>query len=120
MDTDSILALSRLATTLLVGIAGLVLSLAVYRLSTRQREDAWLQHFAAIHDRFWSDDDMKEVRAWFDCQDAYRKVEGVLKKRRDPQAAATITTDEYSELEKLDKFLTLMTRVVSLHPRVKQ
>ena len=63
---------------------------------------------------------MKEVRAWLGCQNAYRKVEPVLKKRRDPQAAATITTDEYSELEKLDKFLTLMTRVVSLHPRMEQ
>ncbi len=120
MNPDAIIAISQLAVTTLVGIVGAVLSWAVYRLSTQQRDDSWLQLFGSIHDEFWNDEDLKEVRAWLACDAAYGDVGHVLHKRRDPERASSLTSDEYAKIEKLDKFLNLMTRIVSLDPQIEQ
>ena len=113
MRADDI-ALGQLIATAFAGGAGLLLSWAVYKLSGRQRDDSWQIHFASIHDSFWNDDDYKEVRSWLSCDQAYPAVSGVLAKCLDKAEDPSITPKEYENLDKLDKFLNLMTRVIAL------
>jgi hypothetical protein len=112
------IATGQLIATCVAGIAGLFISLAVYKLSTRQREDSWQLHFASIHDSFWKDEEYRVVRSWLSCQIAYeQELKTSLSKCLDANLDPSITPTEYGNLDKLDKFLNLMTRVIALDSR---
>jgi hypothetical protein len=117
METEDLLALGQLLATAFAGLAGLAVSYGVYRLAARQREDSWQHLFAAIHDQFWKDDDFATVRRWLACPKAYDELGTVLAKRRDSHEAAQLEPKDYEKLEKLDKFLNLITRVIALDTR---
>lgn len=115
MTLQDYIEIGQLIATGVAGIAGLLLSLAVYKLSSRQREDSWQLHFASIHDSFWKDDEYRIVRSWLSCQIAYeQELKGTLQKCLDKNLDPTITPCEYRSLDNLDKFLNLLTRVIAL------
>jgi hypothetical protein len=106
-----------------ISIIGVVIAWLLYRMNVQQQRDAWLRTFKEMHEAFWNDLDMAEVRAWLACQTVYLEIEPILAKRKAideaPEDATHLTKDEYVVLEKLDKFFNLMHRTVAVINRVK-
>ncbi|QDT11321.1 hypothetical protein [Planctomycetes bacterium K23_9] len=115
MKFDEWILVGQLVATAFTGAAGAILALAVYRLTSRQREDAWDHHFASIHHSFWDDPDYQQVREWVASPKSYVELSEVLAKRRSAEAQQQLTSDEYKKLDQLDKFLNLLARVVALN-----
>jgi hypothetical protein len=108
---------------LLISIIGVVIAWLLYRLNVQQQRDTWLRTFKDMHEAFWNDADMAEVRAWLACQAAYLEIEPILAKRKriedgkdDPR---NLSKEEYATLEKLDKFFNFMQRTLAIIERVK-
>jgi hypothetical protein len=43
----------------LTGVGAIFLAYYAYRLTKRQRDDAWFHAFTSLHETFWNDDDLK-------------------------------------------------------------
>ena len=88
------------------------------RHSHQLARDSWLRTYKDLHEVFWSDPDFPKIRAWLACDSAYSQVVPVLRKRmkidQEPAAQLSLTEDEYAQLEKLDRFLNFMMRVITV------
>ena len=51
------------SAVLQTGVGAIFLAYYAYRLTKRQRDDAWFHAFTSLHESFWNDDDLKYVRA---------------------------------------------------------
>lgn len=83
-----------------------------------QRKDRWIEQFSAIHDHFWKDENMKQVRRWLACRDSYDTELGPVLRRR--QQTENATSENYEVLEKLDSFFNLMTRLTRTIPELPE
>lgn len=103
---------------LFIGLAGILLALAVYRLSRLQLRDSWLRIFGEIHAAFWTDEDIEKIRHCLAYSEAYEPLGKVLERRRDlhegVEGAAELSQDEYKLLDRLDKFLNLLARAIGV------
>ena len=98
----------------IIGAAGVVISVLLYRLSCQRRRESWLKTFMDMHHEFWKEPDYAEVRSWLACDVAFKSIAPVLRKRE--KCPSEITDSEYKILEKLDKFLNFMARIVEVNP----
>lgn len=44
-----------IVSTIVVGIAGLLISWAVYQQTEQRAKETWLETFASVHEAFWND-----------------------------------------------------------------
>lgn len=90
---------------------------------------AWRRHVATqystlreLHELFWTDKEMKEVRAWLSCAQAFNEVRPVFEKRRQIDEGNVtdleLTPEEYQEIEKLDRFLNYLQRLQAVSPKL--
>jgi hypothetical protein len=95
--------------------AGAVIAWMLYRLSENQQKDAWLKVYKEVHEAFWDDFVMAEVRSWIACEQSYLELKQVLQKRKDIDegklSADNLDGTEYVLIDKLDKFLNLVLRI---------
>jgi len=103
-----------------IGLMGALVSFLIYLHYRQQRKDSWLRDFRDLHRLFWNDEAMADVRAWLANEQAYREIVSVLEARRNVAEGtlnpAKISREDYTVLEKLDKFCNLMTSVQVLDP----
>lgn len=108
----------------IIGLAGVVIAGLVYALSRQQKREAWLRTYKELHETFWSDVDFKDVRAWLACDESYSKIRPVFKKRQaideEGSVAGELSEEEYRVLEKMDRFLNFLMRVVVINPEFKR
>lgn len=109
----------------LLGLAGVLIAAGlVYKFSRQQARESWLRTYKELHEFFWSDPDFREIRAWLACTDAYAKIQPVLEKRqlidKENRPSDSISEEEYKKLEKLDRFLNFLLRVIVLNPEFKR
>ncbi len=93
--------------------------------SKNQHREGWLHVIKEIHSDFWHDSDMIEVRAWLANDEAYQSVQPLFKKRSDRiigrDDAQALSAEEYkATIDKLDKFLHLMLRVIEVNPHMSK
>lgn len=119
-DIVEMLKIIDVISKIVLGFVGAFITYLLYKNNRAQRSDNWLKHFNELHDLFWKDPDMREVRSWIACNESYLEVEKIFKKRRNCEfqadGAAVVSPVEYLVLEKLDKFCNLMVRVITLNP----
>lgn len=108
----------------LPGVMGALIAWLGYKLSRQQSRESWLRTYKDLHEAFWSDPDFREIRAWLACDAAYSRLCPILSKRRQidegVQPALSLTEDEYAQLERLDRFLNFLMRVVVVNPEFKR
>lgn len=93
----------------LISIFGVLVALFAYRLAARKQTDAWFQALNDFHQYFWDDQDLKQVRTWIANDQAYLYLESIIGKRL--KGRINLDEDQYSELEKIDKFFNFIQRV---------
>jgi len=108
----------------LTGIAGIVIAALVYKFSRQQDRESWLRTYKELHETFWSDPDFRTIRAWLASNDAYSTIQPILEKRRliddGPKIAEILNEEEYKVLEKFDRFLNFLLRVIVINPEFKR
>jgi hypothetical protein len=98
---------------LVVGVAGVLIPLLLYKLNLTIRRDNWAKVLREFHYSFWNDDDMKKVRMWIALDSAYEDVQPIFKKRKNNEP---LTEDEYDVLEKMDRFAALLLAYKNVAP----
>ena len=102
--------------TSLLGLGSLLVAFLLYLHSKRSQRDAWLKAYAEIYQAFWNDDEMREIRSWIANEDAFLDAKKVMKKRASLDLncdGIKFTKEEYLYIDKIDRFLSLMTRMVA-------
>ena len=107
---------------IILGVAGFFISWAVLRQSKQQMKDTWIRSYAEIHSTFWNDPTIQEVRCWLAYPKAYNDLRSILLKRqalcKAPGGRTQLTYKEYSKLDKLDKYLNILLRAVTLNRKI--
>ena len=98
------------------GLLAAAVAYLAYRLQVRTKDQEWYEDFNNLYSEFWNDTDIVAARSWIACSDAYSKIEKILKQRLE---TGEVSASEYSVLEKIDKFCSLMIRISELTPDVK-
>jgi hypothetical protein len=70
-------------STVITGIAGMVIAWLLYRLNKYQQEESWVKVYMRILDSFWNDPVMARVRYWINYDTAYSELRPVLQKREE-------------------------------------
>ena len=121
---DTTINLIDLIGTIILGIAGLLISWAVYQQTNQRARETWLRTFASIHEAFWDDPDIHEVRCWLAYPRAYETLRTVLLKRQalsdEAQDVPDLEREEFLMLDKLDKYLNTLLRVITINPEVSK
>ena len=114
----------KVSTQIIIGIAGVVISWGVFRLTKQRMKDTWIRTYAEIHSAFWNDPIIQEVRCWLAYPNVNADLKSILLKRRDIDKAVrdkpSLTCEEYSKLDKLDKYLNILLRAVTLNPKISR
>lgn len=97
-----------------IGVAGLLIAGLVYLHSRMQNKESWLRVYKELHETFWADSDFREVRLWLACESAYQQIQPIIKRRQSDKAL--VSKEDYHTLEKLDKFLNFLMRVITTNP----
>ena len=92
----------------LTGVGAIFLAYYAYRLTKRQRDDAWFHAFTTLHESFWNDDDLKYVRACIANDADYAELEPILRKHL--HGRNQLSRYEYPNLQKVDKFFNFLIR----------
>ncbi|QDU52949.1 hypothetical protein [Gimesia panareensis] len=101
----------------LAGIAAPVIAWFVFNLNRQKRDDTWFRAFDELHDKFWNDPDFISVRAWIANDAAYERIEEIFKLRQNGRG--NITTDQYTQLERFDRFLNFLLRANAVGERLR-
>jgi hypothetical protein len=109
----------------LIGLAGgLIAAVLVYKFSRQQARESWLRTYKELHEFFWSDSDFQEIRAWLACNRSYAKIQPILEKRqliaKEHGLSDSLSEEEYKMLERLDRFLNFLLRVIVINPDFKR
>jgi hypothetical protein len=103
-----------------IGSAGILVAFAVYRHSKQLEQNNWQKLFIDINESFWNDEEIKQARYWLAYPKAYREISQILTHRQsidtNPKATKELTKTEYMKLDILDKYLSLLTRIVGVNP----
>lgn len=95
--------------------AGAVIAWMLYRLNKNQQKESWLKVYKEVHEAFWNDLMMAEVRSWIACEQAYLEIKPILQKRRNIDEGKLLSDNlsksEYVLIDKLDRFLNLVLRI---------
>jgi|YNPBryulayer2012_1023412.scaffolds.fasta_scaffold29435_1 hypothetical protein len=120
MDNTIITAIDVISQAFL-GIVGLLISWALYQQSKQRAKDTWLRTYAEIHSSFWNDPEIQQVRYWLAYPSAYKAIKEVLIKRRlidnGAENIPDLVHEEYEMLDKLDKYLNLLLRAITINPK---
>ena len=103
-----------------IGLAGILVAFAVYRHSKQLEQNNWQKLFIDINESFWNDEEIKQARYWLAYPKAYREISQILTHRQNidtnPKVTKELTKTEYIKLDILDKYLSLLTRIVGVNP----
>jgi len=114
---------------LLIPILGLIITILVYLLNRQKKTEVVLQTYRELHEIFWTDDSIRQIRAWLACDDAYNNVKEIFEKRNalhaykkniktenedKDKAPPELTIEDYKEIETFDRFLNFLQRVYAL------
>ncbi|MCC9603413.1 hypothetical protein LOC67_22930 [Stieleria sp. JC731] len=103
-------------------LAQLLIAYLVFRFMRQQQSESWLREFAKIHSEFWNDPVMQEVRLWIACPEAFKAgPKSALENRKaihENPEAVSVTPDDYEFIEKLDRFLNLVIRILAVNHEV--
>ncbi len=103
-----------------VAAAGVLVAYMVYRLSRQNQTESWLRTYEDLHEIFWTDPAIREVRSWLASSPAYEKVKPAFVQRRrileGEDSADQQSSKDYEALEKMDRFLNFLMRVVAVNP----
>jgi hypothetical protein len=122
MTTEAWLAIVDVISKVILGVAGLLVSWALYLQNKQRGRETWIRTYAEFHREFWNDLHFQEVRCWLAYPAAYRRLRTVLIKRQklanEARDAKELNKEEYVMLEKLDKYLNMIMRAVTINPEV--
>ncbi len=108
----------------LTGMASIVIAALAYKFSRQQARESWLRTYKELHETFWSDPDFRKIRAWLACNRSYSTIQPVLVKRqlidKGLKPVESLSEEEYKVLEKLDRFLNFLLRVIVINPEFKR
>lgn len=94
-----------------------VIAFLTWRLNRLSSEEPWAASYRDIHKEFWGDKDVARVRKWLCCDEAYQtELLPILEKR----LAGQVTSEEYDILEVVDRYLSIMGRIVYVDVKIKQ
>jgi hypothetical protein len=95
------------------------IAMTLHKWQKQQQEfrgtEEWYRYNCEIYDSFYNDSDIVQVRAWIANDSEYDDLLGTLSARLDGNGNANLTADDYKKLEKLDKFCSLLVRIIHLH-----
>jgi hypothetical protein len=104
-----------------IAAAGTAIAILAFRVNRQGHRESWLRNYRELHELFWTDQSLKDVRHWLASDRAYRFARAALLKRRRleelkglGQAISDddyLTDEEYEVIEKLDRFLNFVQRV---------
>lgn len=116
-----------ISTQLFTGVVGSGIAYLVYQQTAQSAEGSWDKNFSELHIEFWKDADIAKVRTWLDNPDAYSKIKPIFEKImkiENPEKAETgkltISEIEYETIDKYDKFLNSISRIMHLVPKSKK
>ena len=122
MTTDATSIITAISTVV-TGIAGMIIAILLYRLSKYQREESWVKVYMEILDSFWNDPVMARVRYWINYDKAYLELNPVLHKRREidekKKSPQELDESEYMFLDDLDKFYTLALQLAAINTHLR-
>ena len=111
------------ASKIVLGMVGAVVSALLYQHQREERNELLLKHFLELHELFWKESDFADVRRWISCQKAYEEIEPILSIRKQIEDKElppdALENRHYAILEKIDKFCNLMMRAIALNPQFK-
>ena len=103
-----------------IGLAGILVAFAVYQHSKQLEQNNWQKLFIDINESFWNDEEIKQARYWLAYPRAYKELRQILIHRQSidehQEKAKELTKVEYIKLDILDKYLSLLTRIVGVNP----
>jgi len=99
---------------LLAGIGAILVAVAawvtLYIVDLKANQRAWYEGFRELYSEFWNDPTLIVVRTWIATEPGYEAFLPVLKKRLASQIDV-LDTEEYRQLDLLDRFCALIIRV---------
>ncbi len=105
-------------------VSASVISLYLYTLNKRQvlvaekhERDDWLRTYNELHFTFWNNNEYAKVRQWLACDNSYKDIEDLIKRR--VKSRALIQSEEYAVLELIDRFYGYLIRVKIINPEFR-
>jgi hypothetical protein len=108
-----------LVAKIILGLATSLIALLVYLQNRKDSKANWERCFSELHNNFWIDKDLRCVRKWLVNEDSYSELKPILEKRMNHGGHA-IEKGEYDSIDRLDKFLNYLSRIVYLVPVTKE
>lgn len=100
------------ATILLAAVALFVsTSTTIYMIVNvrlRSVRDQWIQRQSELYHEFWHDETHARVRWWL--MGGFDEIGSILEKRNRSEHGRSLTYEENAELEKFDKFISVLAR----------
>ncbi len=114
IDSNGWIAIATFVIALATFIAALVASKNSRRIFQQSNKDEWLKTYQTHYFEFWHDKEMREIRTAIMNDEAYNSIREILIKRLN--TPNEISKEEYYELDKLDKFINIITLIRQINP----
>lgn len=72
---------------------------------------SWMDSFHSVHDKFWENQEIADVRRWIAADEEYRDLESILSLRVNGGDANVLSPEANRKLEKVDKFCAVLQRI---------
>ncbi len=114
IDSNGWIAIATFIIALATFIAAIVTSYSSKKIFEKSNKDEWLKTYQTHYFEFWHDEDLKDVRISIVNDEAYETIKNILEKRLN--APETISKKEYEEIDKIDKFINIVTLIRQINP----
>ncbi len=114
IDSNGWVAIATFIIAIATFIAALIASKNSSRIFQQSNKDEWLKTYQTHYFEFWHDKEMRDIRSAIVNNDAYSSLKEILIKRL--ETPGKISKEEYRELDKLDKFLNIITLIRQINP----
>jgi hypothetical protein len=91
-------------------------SITLTVITLQQRRKQWIDDFRALYAEFWRDPDVSTVRRWIVSNKEYEGLRDILV-RRNTTTENNLDAKDNAELDKVDKFCSIMIRVGTFEKR---
>jgi len=118
IDSNGWVAIATFVIAMATFIAAIVATYTSKKIFEKSNKDEWLKAYQLHYFEFWHNDDLRDVRIAIANDEAYEKMRSILLKRlNDPE---TISKKEYREIDKIDKFINILTLIRGINPLFSQ
>ena len=114
IDSNGWVAIATFVIAMATFIAAIVATYNSKKIFERSNKDEWLKAYQSHYFEFWHDEDLRDIRIAIANDKAYEDLKVILLKRlNNPES---ISNKEYREIDKIDKFINILTLIKGLNP----